>query len=365
MKSAFLFLMLIFLSVSVEAQHLAAFSDLLNRFYVFDAGNFKQLEQLRIQTYQVGGVCVAYTDNSGALKAYYNGKIYPLESASPSIKYTATDYLLGWSLFDFLKVFDGGQIKILSTACAGYVIQDSLIAFYDRVEQRIKVYYQGEIITIEDGLINFPIENFKSGDNIVAYVTAVDNKFKIFYQGQTIEIDAFGQGIQYDAGRDIVAYMDIPRSTFRVFYKGDYYDLEYFAPKSFKMGDDMMAYVDDQGNFKLFRNGNVTTILTYEPAFYEIQDNVLAFSDQGFLKTYCNDAIQIIERYIPQKYKLDYSTIAYIDENNNIEAIKDCQKFIVSYDRVSDIELIRDLIIYKIGTNIVKVFYYGQTLEWK
>jgi hypothetical protein len=291
--------------------------------------------------------------------------VYPLESASPSIKYTATDYLVGWSLFDFLKVFDNGKISILSTACPAYVIQDSLIAFYDRNEHRVKVYYNGNLMTIEDGLIDFPIDNFKSGDNIVAYVTTVDNKFKVYYQGQLIVLDVFGQGMEYKAGRNILAYMDIPRSTFKVFYKGDYFDLEYYAPKSFKMGDDWMAYVDNLGDFKIFKDGNITTIMTHEPDFYEIEDNVLAFGDQGYFKTYCNNSVQVIERYIPQKYKLDFNTIAYIDEKTNISAIKDCQKFVVTYDMVSDIELIRDLIIYKVGTNIVKVFYFGQIIEWK
>ncbi len=364
MKKTLTWIALLLLTTPLAAQHLAAFSSYRDYFYVFDAGQFKQLEILKVQSFQVGGVCVAYIDNAGAFKAYYNGVVYPLDQGS-AIKYTATDYLLGWSIYDFLKVFENGKVRVLSTACDAYVIQDSLIAFYDRLEQRIKVYYKGDILTIEDGLITFPIDNFQSGDNIVAYVTTVTNKFKVFYRGATTVLDDFGEGMEYKAGRDIVAYFDAPRSTFTVFYKGGSYDLEYYEPQSFKMGDDMVAYVDNTGNFKLFKDGNVTTILTYTPAVYDIDDDVIVFNDQGYFKTYCNGSIQIIERYMPQKYQIDWHTIAYVDENQNIKAVKDCQKFTVTYEPVDSFDLIKDLIIYNVGFNITKVFYYGHTFVWQ
>lgn len=350
-------------SFNTSAQHLAAYSDSQHNFYVFDAGKVEKLEGLQVQDYQVGGICLAYISNSGSFKAYHNGMVHTLEMGGPNIKYNASDYLLGYAYFDFLKVFDDGLPLTLSTAARGYIMQDSLIAWYDYVQQQVKVYYKEEVVVIEDGLLNFPVDNVKSGDNIIAYVTNFDNKFKIFYNGELSIIDNFGENMVYKAGRDIVGYMDVPRNIFKAFYKGEMFDLEYFAPASFKVGDEMIAYVDNMGNFKLFENGVIETLLSYEPEYYEVVDRIVVFHDQGFLKTYCNGNVQIIERYIPSKYKLDWHTIAYIDENMNIRAVQNCEKTVITLERVVDIELVRDLIFYNVGVNANKVYYFGQTID--
>lgn len=353
----------IFLPLWLSAQGLAAFSDLQYKFYVFDAGKITKVEDLRVQSFQIGGNCIAYIDNSGELKAYYRGDIYSLDNGGEVIKYVATDYLLGYKIFDFLKVFENGKVTTLCTAVEDYTIQDSLIAWYDRVEQRIKAYYKGEIVILEDGLLSFPVDNFRSGDNILAYVTTADNSFKVFYRGETQVLDYFGDNMIYRAGRDLVAFMDVPRNIFKVFYKGEIFELEYFKPKSFMTGDGTVVYVDNSGNFKIFENGVVNEILSYEPDSYLVVDNVMIFIDAGQFKTWCDNYVQVIERYIPSEYILDWHTIGYIDENQNIRAVQNCEKFVVTYDRVQDISLIRDLIIFDTGAGAYQIYYLGRFYE--
>ena len=351
-------------SLQSFGQHMAVFSDVRHNFYVFDAGTVKKIENLQVLEYQVGGICVAYLNNAGNLKVYYNGKAEFLESGGSSIKYQATDYLLGYKQFDFLKVFDRGRVKVLSTAVEAYSIQDSLIAWFDRFEQQAKVYYKGEIIVMEEGLLEFPVDYFEGGDNILAYRTTNSDIFKVFYQGEVIELDNIGAEIQYKAGRDIVAYYDNSRSIFKVFYKGETYELEYFEPKSFKVGDEMILYVDYQDNFKLFDRGITYTVMTYPPTSYRVVDRAFTFEDQGFLKTYCDGSVQVIEPFIPQNYKLDWKTIAYLDDVKFVRGVQNCNKFNVTFEPVMDMELIRDLILYKVGYNTYKIYYFGQTFEY-
>jgi len=360
-----LILIISLLSLNLYSQHLACFSDQRYNFYVFDAGNVQKVENLQVWEYQIGGICIAYLDNAENLKVYYNGKVEFLESGGSSIRYNATDYLLGYKQFDFLKVFDRGQLKVLSTAVEAYSIQDSLIAWYDKYDQNISVYYKGETIVIEEGLLTFPIDFFEGGDNILAYRTTISDLFKVFYHGEVIELDNIGQDIIYKAGRDIVAYYDISRSIFKVFYKGEVFELEYFQPKSFKVGDEMVVYVDHQDNFKLFDRGITYTILTYPPTSYRVQDRVFTFQDsQAYLKTYCDGVVQVIEPYIPTNYKLDWETIAFIDNTKFVGAVQNCEKFVVTYEPVLEMELIRNLILYKVGHNTHKIYYFGQTFEY-
>ncbi len=341
------------------SQHLAAYLDYLERFFVFDRGITTQLEQYKVNSFQVGGNCMVYVDYGDDLKVYHRGEVRTLEHTAPT-EYYVTDYLVGYSFYDVLKIFEDGKHKTLSTNVDRYIVEDSLIVFYDQVQKELKVYQNGKVITIEDGLLQWPIIKFFSGDNILAYVTSFDNKFKIYYRGQVHVIDDFVRETVFKAGRDIVAYMNITTYTFVVFYKGDFYELEAFAPKSFQVGDEMMAYVDMNDQFKLFENGELITISTFEPEFYILKDSMLVFSEDGFLKTWCDDEIYTIERYIPDQYRISERTIAYIDVNNRIKAFRRCKPEHISYEMVNSLDMIRNLIIYNVGVNTTKIFYNGK-----
>lgn len=360
MKIKIILTVFILFSLSAKSQHLAAFNDNLNKFWAFEAGIFTQLEYLEIQDYQVGGNTITYIDNSGNLKVYALGETTTLLSGNP-IKYKATDYLVGYSLYEQLNVFDLNGKQVLSTDCDGYIIQDSLVAWHNRIGQTIQVYYDGKIYTLEDGLIYNPIKYFKSGDNTIAYVQNSTEEFKIFYLGKIIVLEQFVDEIVYEAGRDIVAYVNIPDQALKVFYKGDVQEIETFRPKSFKVGDGIMAYVDNLGKLKLFENGKLTTLSDFEPEFYEIVDKVIVFEEQGHFKTYCNGEIYIIERYIPQPYIVDFNSIAYLDQNRFVKVFQNCESKTISYEKVKELMMIRDLVIYVEGINKTKI-YFNETI---
>ena len=164
----------------------------------------------------------------------------------------------------------------------------------------------------------------------------------------------------YKAGRDIVGFMNLATNAFMVFYKGEYFDLEAFAPRSFQVGDEMMAYVSEIGDFKIFENGELVTISTFEPEFYELKDSTLIFAEDGFLKTWCNGRVYEIERYIPQVYRVSERTVAYIDVNQRIKAFTGCKPVNISYEMVNSLDMIRNLIIYNIGISTTKIYYKGK-----
>jgi len=137
-------------------------------------------------------------------------------------------------------------------------------------------------------------------------------------------------------------------------------DLEAFAPRSFQMGDEMMAYVNDQGDFKIFENGELVTISTFEPEFYQLTDSTLVFVEDNFLKTWCDGQVRVIERYVPDVYRISERTIAYIDVNKRIKALRRCEPLNISYEMVNSLDMIRNLIIFNIGVNTTKIWYNGK-----
>lgn len=362
MKKILVLFAVISLSFPIRSQQLAAFNDNINNFWVFEAGQFQKIEHLEIQSHQIGGLLIAYMDNGSNLKVYRNGQVETLMTGDP-IKYHTTDYLLGYSMYEQLNVYDNGDIKLLSMEADGYVVQDSLIAWHNRIQQTIQVYYNNEIYTLEDGLIYNPIQGFKLGDNTVAYVHSSSKELKLFYHGEIIILDDYVENLFLEAGRDIVAFIDLPDMAFNVFFKGELITLENFQPKSFQVGDEFVVYIDNLGHLKYFDGGEVITISTYEPQFYTVTDRVLVYEEQGFFKTFCNGQVYIVERYVPSTYKIDWNTIAYLDENRFVKAFQPCEHISVSYEIVKELMLYRDLIIYVEGINLTSVYFMGQVFK--
>jgi hypothetical protein len=343
----------------IDAQHLAAYLDYMDRFMVFDGGVTSEIENYKVNSFQVGGICIGYVSYGNDFKAYYRGSVRILEHVPPS-EYTVTDYLLGYSIFSVLKVFDDGEVKAICNNTNGYIVEDSLIAYYDGVQKILNIYQDGQVRTIEDGLLQWPIRSYASGDNILAYITEFDNKFKIYYRGRLQVVDDNVRETVYKAGRDIVGFMNLATNAFMVFYKGRFYDLEAFAPRSFQAGDEMLAYVNDQGAFKVFENGELVTISNYEPESYQLTDSTLVFVEDGFLKTWCDGRVYVIERYVPSVYRISERTVAYIDVNNRIKAFRRCEPISISLEMVNSLDMIRNLIIYNVGVNTTRIWYDGK-----
>jgi hypothetical protein len=344
------------------SQQLAAFNDNLRHFWVFDGGAFTQLEHLEIQEFQVGGLLVAYIDNGDNLKVYQNGKVETLMTGAP-IKFTATDYLLGYSIYQQLNVYENGKNLILSTQCGEYIVMDSLIVWYDQIIQSINVYYGGRTFTIESGLFFDPLKEFKASSNMAIYYQSFRNQLKLFYGGEIYILDDYAEDVQFEVGRDIAAFIDIPDQAFKVFYRGDIIELEVFRPRSFMAGNESIAYVDNLGKLKYFVDGELIEISNYEPGFYELTDNVLLFEEQGFLKTVCNRQSYIIERYIPSIHMMDNNTIVYYDQNQFLKGFHACEPISLSYEKVKEMNVIRDLVIFVTGVNKTNIYFLGQIFE--
>ena len=346
----------------MNAQHLACYNDNLNKFWIFDNGNFQMTEHLEIQSYDVGGTLIAYLNSNGNLKVYDNGEVETLLIGNP-IKYEATDYLLGYSLYEQLFVYDQGESQKLSNECDKYIIEDSLIVWHNKIKKTIDLYYEGEVRTIEDALVQWSVNSVKTGDNILAYVTEFDKKFKVFYHGELQVLDPFTENIQFEAGRDIVAYTDVADERFYVFYNNEIIEIESFPPESFKVGFGIVAYIDNMGKFKYFKDGKVFVISNFKPDFYEVQDFCVLCGEQGFMKTYYNNEPVLLERYIPRTYGMSYNTIGYLNETNFVKAFQHGVITDISYAPVKEIKIFRDLIIYYLGGNTPKIFYNGQLYQ--
>lgn len=331
--------------LSLKSQGLAAYSDYKNYFFVFDSGTTTSAEYLPVQSFQVGGRAVAYIDNTDNLKACSQGKIIKLSDGIIS-KYEASDYLVTFSIYQMLSVFDGGKTSMLSQFAEYYSTGDSLVAFYDNRNKKFNIYYNGAITMLEDGMTQTPVQNFKMGDNLFAYVNYL-NEFRVFYRGESTKLMTINRTLPYEAGKNVLAYCN-DSYGFSVFYKGANYDLETFQPKAFVAGDDMVAYVTMNDELKVFYDGKTQLLCSFEPPFYKLTDSLLVYNEGGKFKTFYKGDVYTLENYIPTSYLVDFNTIAYLDQQGRLKTFSGGKTSLITNSRIDEFKLYRNVITYRI-----------------
>lgn len=344
---------------SLSAQQLAAYQDNQGYFFIFDKGKTIQAEYLPVKKFSVGGQCLLYVDSQNHLKMYYRGKITTLEVNQVS-KFEAMDYLSVYSIGNIVKIIENGQVTTISTYAVQYLAEDSLVAFYDRGQQLLAVYYKSRIQMLEDGLTGRTNVLFKAADNIVAYVSLRTGDLKAFNNGSIMQILPFVQGGSFKTGRDVVAYVAPSEQNFRVFYKGTDYVLEDFPPASYQVGDDIVAYVDNTGSFKVFSDGETTQITSFPPDFYQVRNKMIIYGEQGYFKVWYDNNPILLETFVPNDWKAQWNTILYRDLNKNIKIFSHGDSKVLTYDLAETIELYRDLVVVNKGMNNWNVYYQGK-----
>lgn len=361
LKKVFPSILVLIISFSLSAQNLnlAAFHDYQKHFIVFDSGQTHDEENLPVQSFKVGGTCLPYVSNDGRFKVYYKDKVQILSQQHVD-DYFVTRSLMVYRLFNQLYVFDKGKTQLLSSNVVNFAVGDSIVAYYNRNRNTSHVYYKGSIYDLENTLVGDPIKDFKAGDNIFAYFNDNTKFFKIFYHGELEEITQSNDLIDFKTGRNIVAYEDNSTNTFHVYYKGEVLDLEDFKPKSFKVGDDLVAYIDALDEFKVFTDGEVQVLSDFEPDAYYVTDSLVAYSEQGYFKVFYNGRIYELENFIPEHFQMQETTIAYTDLNGWIKAFSGGRQFTVTKDLVNTYKLTYNTILINTTVNTVKIYYDGK-----
>lgn len=352
-------------SIHAQGGGLAAFVDFRQRFYVFDHGEKKMLEEQKVKSFKIGGNCVAYVDYADNFKVYQDGEVKKLEIGSVR-NYAVTNNLLAYSMTDILKVYDNGKVKTLSSNVKDFAIGDSLIVYFDYYFNSVNGYYNGQVYSRRLRRIGETINKIEAGHNIAGLVTAEDRNFWIFYRGSATLINNFVEDVEFKTGRDIVAYMDHPTRTFKAYYHGEIYDVENFEPVSYEMGDARIVYIDAVGNFKTFYDGQIATILQAEPTFYQVKDSMVVFQELDRFKCFYESKIYEVTPYMPEKFQFERDLIVYLDRTKNLQLFSRGKTTMLQYGgegMINDFQLVRDVIILNVGVNHNVIYWKGNFYE--
>lgn len=346
----------------IQAQPLAAYVNMQNQVMVWDDGIIRKIDYLQPISMKTGRTAIPYQDNSRSFKIYYGGGIRTVNIGFTN-EYYVSDNLVAFLNARSLNVFDNGVIKNMSGLTQQFFLGDSILLFHDGVRNEYKAYYDGAVYPIENFLAGDAIDVVKVSDNIAAYDNYA-NQFRIFFHGNIIAQEDYSVS-SFDVGRNTVAYIDINRQ-FKIFHNGKTIVAEAFPPESYMVGDNVVAYVSNDGYFKIFYEDSVQTIGFFRPD-YRIGDNVVAYRDGGgYFKAFYKGDIITLESYYPSNYTVQYNSLAYVNRANVLRFLSHGEVYDVSsvfnnetQSSQDSWQLSYDVLKYRVGLNIFKIFYMG------
>lgn len=355
MRSFLIYLSVILLPIVSNAQ-LAAYINFRNEIMVWDKGMIHRIDFLPPTLIKKGRTVIPYLDNTRSFKLYYAGSTRQVNVGFTNLFYVS-DNLMAYFNQKTLFVFDKGNTINLTGICDQFYMGDSLIMYLDGVKSDYKVYYNGQIQSIEGFIADSSLSGLKVTDNIIAYNNFM-NQFKIFFHGNKIAQEDY-RVLGFDAGRNTVAYVNADRK-FKIFHNGKTIVADNFQPINYHVGDNVVAFVASDGNFKVFYNDSIYTLGYFTPT-YQVVDNIVAYRDpSGYFKVFYKGDITDMENYYPTDLKIQYNSVAYINTNNTLRMFSEGEVYDVTNADLTHWELNYDVLMYQIGQGIFKVYYKGQ-----
>jgi hypothetical protein len=284
------------------------------QYWVFENGKFKLAEMQESRGWKRGWDYVVYIDKFENFIFYKNGVANKVQKFPPQ-SYHTTDQLLLWTnAGDIVYVFSDGETKQLGKWAGALAWGDSIVAFTDNFGY-FQVFYKGQIYPIR----NIVIQDIKASDNLLAYFTG-NQLFNVFYRGENLTLEDGNPPISFEVNRNIVAYVDF-LGVFKVFWNGNIYDVASFQPQRYIAGEDFVVFISPLNEFKVFYKGEVRELLPYVPPHYQVIENILVYTDRAkFFNVFYKGKTETLEYFIPKSYKADNDMLVWPDLDGYLNA---------------------------------------------
>lgn len=358
------FLFLLFIIPSIAQEGLGYYYDYYNRFYVFDHGKNIQLESNPVDSIRAGNDYLAYIDQGGNLKVYYNGETEIIEENIPNIM-IATAGAFVYKMQQRLMIYEGGEKKQLSSWAQNISTGDNMVSWQEVRNLDIKAYQNGEIKSIESGFVVKALDTSKTGKNIFAYRDN-NHEFKIFYNDEVFD-SQLNNIPSFKCGQSIVAFLDVFNNTFNVFYDGRFSVISDHLPKSYTVADNMVCYTDVNDNLMLYYAGKSMQLETFLPSFQKTKNDIIVYYHDPDLKIVYGGTVYNVDKFSGEPgVIIGQSSALYLDVNNRPKYFykgKVFENFLT--EQVKEMYLFRDLPLFKYGNNTVGFYYDGKMYEFE
>ena len=240
---------------------------------VFEKGKLTRLTYF-IRDYQVNEGLITFRDqNIDMLRVYYNGVVTDLD-------YTLTGslgiYKTGKNTVGYLtsngafKVFMEGQIyEVDNISPLDFSPGKDIVGYISGTEQSLNVIYNGKILTLE----TIKPQSMQAGDDLLAYVSD-EGFFKIFDSGKLVKAESYPPDFYFTNDAGVLFFTN---NKLQLLLHGVRHELSDFMPKSYKMSNNRVAWMDTAGRLYLFSNGKKEEVSTAAVVDYELNSDILRY----------------------------------------------------------------------------------------
>lgn len=244
------------------------------------------------------------------------------------------------------------------------IVQDSIAAFYDEVQNTLQIYYDGTIIPGEDALMENPVQKWSAGDNTIAWINKNTLEFKVFQHGQLYIPATLVTDMRFTAGMDMVAFEDPSDRGLKVFEDGNVTPLEPVMPDSIYMGRGLFAYIDRSGALKVYQNGSVHTAMDFTPDEFFVKDSLVVIHDKDYCKIYHDGKTETVLQFWPNIWAVDWGSFAYVDNGLTVNIWHNgATSLVMQRQPVRSFTLDRGLLTMVLTNNAVKIWWAGKLFE--
>lgn len=137
--------------------------------------------------------------------------------------------------------------------------------------------------------------------------------------------------------------------------------IEEFPIQSFKIGKNIMAYRDRDGNLKVFYKSKVFK-LNSGTSNYEVTDNWMVYSYNGVSKVLYNDEFKIIGEWPNSEYSSVSDSMIVINDryHRQTSVFYNGEILLLDTTRMRNLAMGDNIIAYVDVSGMFKVFYHGQ-----
>jgi hypothetical protein len=356
-----LFALFFAVSQMINAQHIAPFSDVFGKQYVFDGTDMQFLESLKLDTFLVGKNAMLYVTSVGRFKAFYKGQVYSILDIKPD--FFVTDNWVGYYNMGTLAVLLNDKFERLDglAQSSGYWYGDSLIVWTSAIGDT-KVFYDGKTSLIEQWAMEG--NEGKIGDNIFAYTDRSGN-FKVFYRGEVKVIEWYTPA-KFKVNRDLVVYPDYI-GNFKLFYNGESYETNTPYTSNSQLGEGFVVYFDQQNRMNVWYEGETKELSQSRPKQLWVKENMIAFVDQGnnFYVWY-QGKMQMMERVAPISLEVYRHILVYQDQYGRLRGLYYGKETQFSENIVSGTwNLYNEVVTYSLLNGQTSIWSNGKTYTYQ
>lgn len=348
--------LLALLSGSAVAQVPVPFVTDEDRFMIFAEGRFENMEPRPPETVHAMEGQVVYRDHQGQLKIFIadGRRLHLLDRAGSEPRGTRSR--IAWLSGDTLKTVREGREHIVATHVQEFAVSDSLIIIHDSLAHELDVIWHGRLHPLAEVQRGNERPQWSLGSNMAAVFNKDSRQLLLFHRGKArVLCDSTDLGLVV-MGDGLIGFWDGHAREFRLLGPNGEEKLSDLRPADAKAGDGLLAYVDGNGRFRCYANGEQHRLLEEPPSGFWVKDSLLLYLDRGRLMLFDQERLTMVEPYVPEKWRIEGGLLAYLDINRELRGIVGSERFRFGNEaNIADFDLYGQSVVYRspLGNTVV------------